>query len=244
MRQSGAGWIAGLALVVTGGMVTLVALAGAEESPEETAKETSAEPEGDTGSRSDTGVADEGDGTAETHETEKAQDDTAPTVTAAERKAGKRAFAKVAKVLQSPRCMNCHPNGDRPLQTDESRPHRMNISRKSLENGMECSTCHREKNSEAYGIEGGPPGAPHWGLPPKETPMIFEGRTNAELCRQLKDPERNGGKSMDDLMHHVAEDPLVLWGWSPGGDRTTPPLTHEEFVAAFETWVESGGACP
>jgi len=27
------------------------------------------------------------------------------------------------KVLQSPRCMNCHPNGDRPLQTDKNVVH-------------------------------------------------------------------------------------------------------------------------
>ena len=244
MSQTGAGWFGGAALVVAAGTVTAAALAGAEEPPEEAESEERAEPEPMPGEQSDTGVADEGDATAKMHESEGEKVDTGPQVSAAERKVGKQAFGKVAKVLQSPRCMNCHPNGDRPLQTDESRPHRMNISRKSLENGMECSTCHREKNSEAYGIEGGPPGAPHWGLPPKETPMIFEGRTNAELCRQLKDPERNGGKSMDDLLHHVAEDPLVLWGWNPGGDRTTPPLSHERFVAAFETWVESGGACP
>ena len=32
--------------------------------------------------------------------------------------AGKKAFLDVARVLQSPRCMNCHPVGDAPLQTD------------------------------------------------------------------------------------------------------------------------------
>ena len=30
-------------------------------------------------------------------------------------------FMEIAQVLQSPRCMNCHPAGDAPLQTDESR---------------------------------------------------------------------------------------------------------------------------
>ena len=43
-----------------------------------------------------------------------------PTVDAA---AGARAFATVARVLQSPRCQNCHPAGDRPLQGDRGRRH-------------------------------------------------------------------------------------------------------------------------
>ena len=35
------------------------------------------------------------------------------------------AFKKVYAVLQSPRCMNCHPSGDIPLQGDDSRLHAM-----------------------------------------------------------------------------------------------------------------------
>jgi len=46
------------------------------------------------------------------------------------------------------------------------------------------------------------------------------------------------------LLEHVSHDPLVLWGWNPGGNRTTPPLAHDKFVAAFTTWVASDGACP
>lgn len=158
--------------------------------------------------------------------------------------AGKKAFIEVAKVLQSPRCMNCHPVGDRPLQTDASHPHAYNISRESIEAGMACSTCHREQNSEAVGVVGGPPGAPHWGLPPKDMPMVFQGRTPTQLCIQLKTPSTNGNKTLQGLLEHVSHDPLVQWGWSPGGERTKPPLSHKDFVAQFKTWVDSGGACP
>lgn len=170
----------------------------------------------------------------------------APAATASEeqQEAARRAFADVVRVLQSPRCMNCHPSGDAPLQTDSNRPHAMNISRLSIASGLPCSACHQERNSEAIGVSGGPPGAPHWGLPPRDTPMIFQGRTPAELCEQLKDPVHTGGRSLADLLHHVSHDPLVLWGWNPGGARTRPPLTHEQFVAAFSTWVEGGGTCP
>lgn len=166
------------------------------------------------------------------------------TISAQQEAAGRKAFLDVAKVLQSPRCMNCHPTGDRPLQTDASRPHALNISRRSVAAGLECAACHRTENSEAIGVPGGPPGAPNWHLPPEDTPMIFQGLTAAKLCAQLKDPAANGGKNLEQLLEHVSHDPLVLWGWSPGGERTKPPLAHKAFVASFSTWVASGGACP
>lgn len=158
---------------------------------------------------------------------------------------GQAAFVKVAKVLQSPRCMNCHPVGNKPLQGDDSHPHKMNISRASVEAGLACSTCHREKNSEELGAPvGSPPGAPHWSLPPKETPMIFEGHTPRSLCEQLRDPAQNGNKTLAQLLHHVSHDPLVLWGWNPGKGRTRPPMSHKDFVAAMKSWVDAGGPCP
>jgi hypothetical protein len=160
------------------------------------------------------------------------------------REEGARAFVEVHAVLLSPRCKNCHPVGDRPLQTDAGRPHAMNVSRKSVEAGLECAACHQERNAEALGIPGGPPGAPHWGLPPADAPMVFEGKSPRELCEQLNDPKQTNGKDLAALLHHVSEDALVKWGWDPGGNRTRPPLSHEAFVEAFRTWVESGGACP
>src|ERR1700730_5886461 len=32
-------------------------------------------------------------------------------------------FREASKVITSPRCMNCHPDGDRPTQGDAMRPH-------------------------------------------------------------------------------------------------------------------------
>jgi hypothetical protein len=158
--------------------------------------------------------------------------------------AGQRAFVEIAKVLQSPRCQNCHPVGDAPLQGDRGVPHAMHISRATVAAGVPCSACHQQRNSEAIGIAGGPPGAPKWGLPPVETPMVFEGKSLTALCEQLKDPARNKQRTLAMLLDHVSHDPLVLWGWSPGGKRTVPPLSHDAFVAAFTTWVDSDGACP
>ena len=74
--------------------------------------------------------------------------------------------------------------------------------------------------------------------------MVFEKMAPGALCEQLKDPARNGHKDLAALLEHVEHDPLVLWGWAPGGTRTLPPLAHPQFVAAFGTWVASGGVCP
>lgn len=158
--------------------------------------------------------------------------------------AGRESWQTVYDTLVSPRCMNCHPAENAPLQTDDNLPHAMNITRESAALGLECATCHGTQNSEALGIAGGPPGAPHWQLPDEDMPLIFEGRSPRELCEQLKRPGDNGFKTLEGLLDHVTHDALVLWGWNPGGTRTTPPVSHGEFVAAFDAWVRSGGACP
>ena len=69
--------------------------------------------------------------------------------------------------------------------------------------------------------------------------------TAGDLCRQLKDPERNGGrKTAEEAIEHMKGDPLVLWAWSPGNDRTTPPMSHADFMKKMTEWVENGAACP
>lgn len=158
--------------------------------------------------------------------------------------AGKAGFVDVVKVLQSPRCVNCHPAGDRPLQGDDGHFHAQNISRKSIAAGVPCAACHQAHNAETIGVENGPPGAPGWNLPPAATPMVFQGKTATQICEQMKDPKQNNGKSFKQLLDHVAHDELVLWGWAPGKGRTLPPMSHDKFVAAFKAWVDADGACP
>lgn len=150
-------------------------------------------------------------------------------------------FLQVAKVLQSPRCLNCHPTGDYPLQGDDARAHRMKVSRRSEDAGMPCTTCHQKKNAPFLH---GPPGVPGWKLPPREMPMVFQGKTPRELCEQLKDPARNGHKTFHDLEEHMGHDVIVLWGWDPGPGRTKPPIPHAEFAAHAKRWLDAGAPCP
>ena len=159
--------------------------------------------------------------------------------------AGARAaFAAAAPVFFHPRCMNCHPSGDRPLQGDDSHPHAQNVQRGPLGDGrygMKCTTCHQQENTPGPHM---PPGAVVWRLPPPKMPMVIQGKTPRELCEQLKDPARNGGKTLQQIIEHVTSDKLVGWGWNPGEGRTLPPLSREEFARNVKLWVEKGAACP
>ncbi|WCT71955.1 Isoquinoline 1-oxidoreductase subunit [Sphingomonas naphthae] len=150
-------------------------------------------------------------------------------------------FAEVGKVIQSPRCLNCHPAGDRPTQTDAMRPHEPLVVRGAGgmgAPGMRCTTCHHAANFDPAGV----PGNPMWHLAPIE--MAWQGKSLGEICRQIKDPARNGGKDMAQLIHHMAEDELVGWGWHPGGTRTPAPGTQKQFGELFKAWAESGAVCP
>ncbi|MCM0082414.1 hypothetical protein L4X63_12520 [Geomonas sp. Red32] len=158
--------------------------------------------------------------------------------------AGAEAFAKACKVLLHPRCVNCHPEGDRPLVGDRSRPHPMHVERGRGglgKNGLFCTTCHQEKNQE---YDHTPPGAPEWQLPPEDMKMVFEKKTPRQLCEQLKDPARNGSRTPAEVVDHVRDAPLVLWGWHPGDGRTPVPMPHAEFVKLMSTWADSGAPCP
>jgi hypothetical protein len=157
------------------------------------------------------------------------------------------AFETVRGVLQSPRCVNCHPQGDQPLQGDDSHVHLQFVQRGPEGRGvpgLACATCHGKANPpDSYG-EHMPPGVVSgWRLPPPEHKMVFFGVSSHDLCEQLKDTKRNGGKDAAALFHHMSEDPITLWGWAPGYGRKPVPVSHDEFVGAFKTWQDAGSPC-
>ncbi|OLC22303.1 MAG: hypothetical protein AUH36_02360 [Chloroflexi bacterium 13_1_40CM_55_7] len=146
-------------------------------------------------------------------------------------------FTAFVSVLRHPRCMNCHSRGDFPRQGDE------NVRRGPEGHGVtaeKCSTCHQDHNLGAHL----PPGAPNWALPPPATPMIWQGLTDAQICRSIKDPKQNKNRNLDQLVEHLTEDKLVMWGWNPGEGRTPIPMPHEEFAAKVKQWQAAGATCP
>ena len=157
-----------------------------------------------------------------------------------------RLFTEMAPVLQSPRCMNCHTSTAFPRQGDDHHPHGFNVSR-GPENhgapGLQCSTCHIDRNQDASGV----PGAPHWALAPLS--MEWEGLTPGQICREIRDTGKNGGRDLTALVAHMTTDKLVQWAWSPGADahgqpRRPPPVDQARFHELVRRWAASGGRCP
>ncbi len=154
------------------------------------------------------------------------------------------AWDVVYRVLEHPRCANCHPAGDVPLQGDDMHAHAQNVRRGPDGHGlygMSCDACHLTTNLAGAHF---PPGAPGWRLPTPRMPLVFVGRSSRELCEQLKDPARNGGKSPEQVFEHVAHDPLVMWGWDPGEGRAPVSTSHADVVRALRTWIDAGCGCP
>ncbi len=154
-----------------------------------------------------------------------------------------QAFLQVYSVLMSPRCMNCHPAGNRPLQGDDNHIHTMNVQRGKDGKGLyalKCSNCHQAENTAGLHT---PPGNPKWQLPPADMKMVFQGKSAHDLALQIMDYNRNGHKNKEQLLEH-ARDTLVKAGWNMGGDRTPPPLAYDDFVKAWDTWINNGGYAP
>ena len=150
-------------------------------------------------------------------------------------------FTELGKVLTHPRCLNCHPAGDRPRQGDVSRLHQPPVERGPDGYGlpaMRCQICHQGANYDPAGM----PGNAIWHLAPRE--MGWEGKTLAEICAQIKDPARNGNRSPHDLIEHIGDDHLVGWAWAPGYGRRPVPGTQKQARALVEAWVNTGSACP
>ncbi len=157
----------------------------------------------------------------------------------------KALFLRMASVLMSPRCMNCHTDTGFPRQGDDRHPHLFNVQR-GVDNAgmpvMHCTACHQGANQAASGV----PGAPHWRLAPLS--MAWEGLSPGALCRALFDPAR-GGMTPEGLVEHLKDEPLVSWAWAPGRDRhgrerAAPPIGHDAFNDLATQWVAAGAACP
>ena len=149
--------------------------------------------------------------------------------------ASREAFLQVFKVFTFPRCQNCHPSGNSPLQGDDSHVHLQNVQRGKDGHGvygMRCDACHQTANLPGEHM---PPGNPKWSLPSPEHKMVFVGRSPLQLCRQLKDPKQTGGCSLQQLFEHVSSDDLVGWAWNPGDGRASPPLSRRETAAQRKT---------
>ncbi|MFZ6769822.1 hypothetical protein ACO0LM_22440 [Undibacterium sp. Di26W] len=161
------------------------------------------------------------------------------------------AWQQVEQVLKHPRCLNCHSAGASPRQADDRHEHQfrvLNGHQGKGNPGALCIACHQDSNQTTSGV----PGAVNWQHAP--TSMTWESSpgkamNSKELCQTLRAPQKNGGRDLSALLAHLRTEPLVLWAWSPGNNakgepRTTPAISHEEFMHFATLWAKAGGKCP
>jgi len=155
-------------------------------------------------------------------------------------------FVEAAKVLQHPRCLNCHPATRQPTQGDDLHPHTPLVQAGPENRGtkeLPCSSCHGAENAATLGGRvKSIPGNEHWSLAPAS--MAWQGLSTAEICAQLQDPQRNGNRTLAQIEKHLAEDHLVGWAWHPGEGRAPAPGTQAVFGALIHAWIETGAHCP
>ncbi len=155
-------------------------------------------------------------------------------------------FDTMMAVIMHKRCMNCHPSGDQPKQGEDSHLHYFDVQRGEDGHGLAgytCGSCHQDSNNDFSGV----PGAPHWHLAPKS--MAWEGLSKNEIARSILDTEKNGGRSVEDIVKHLTEDALVLWAFEPGVDaegtpREKPPVSKDAFIEAVKAWAADGAKIP
>jgi hypothetical protein len=155
-------------------------------------------------------------------------------------------FVEAAKVIASPRCMNCHPTTRQPTQGDDLHAHvplMYGGPRDRGVPGLPCRSCHGTANIPTLASSiASIPGNPNWGLAPAS--MAWQGKSVRDICLQVKDGARNGGRSLTKIHEHVATDPLVGWAWHPGEGRVPAPGTQAQFGALIQAWISTGARCP
>jgi hypothetical protein len=150
-------------------------------------------------------------------------------------------FAEIGRVLTHPRCVNCHPPDETPRQGDAHALHDPPVLRGADDRGIPalgCDTCHQDRNAELARV----PGAPNWHLAP--VAMAWIGKSPAAICEQVKDPARNGNRTLAQIQDHMAHDALVGWAWRPGADRVPAPGTQAQLGALVQAWIDTGAVCP
>lgn len=164
---------------------------------------------------------------------------------------GLAAWQQVYAVLTHPRCINCHTAGNYPQQGDDRHRHLFNVVRGPAGKGvpaLQCGTCHQAANADTTGV----PGGHGWHLAPLS--MKWQDTndrilSSSAVCSAVTDRSKNGDRDGAALLKHNEEEALVLWAFNPGRRvdgslRTSPPITHDQFVAATRMWVEAGMPCP
>lgn len=172
-----------------------------------------------------------------------------PAAGSVSREEGLDAWSRIYEVTSHPRCSNCHVGADNiPMWSGPSygkaRPHGMNINAGDSRIGAEylqCSACHAYREGANDMPHAAPQVAMNWQLAPVEAEWF--GKSTTEICNQLRDPDRNGGRDFNEIAGHLNHDLILHWAWSPGGGREPAPYSLQEHVNDILAWGVAGYPC-
>jgi len=158
------------------------------------------------------------------------------------------------EVASHPRCSNCHTDASGvPMWSGPSygktRPHGMNINAGISRIGAEtmmCSTCHvtlPKTDAKANAMPNSAPKvATAWLLAPAKAHWF--GKSSHYICNQIKDPERNGNRTIKQVAEHLDHDVILHWAWKPGGNREPAPHSLQILMDSLMKWSAAGAPCP
>lgn len=166
---------------------------------------------------------------------------------------GLAAWDGIHAVLTHPRCLNCHVGADDvPLWGTAQAPGRIHgvavnagDSRIGAE-GLSCRACH-QTSTRPNAV---PHAAPHTGMDWRLAPVEFQwtDRTSAEICAQMRDPARNGGRDAAGLIEHILHDAeligFITWSFEPGAGRDPAPGSLQAHLEDMALWTAAGMPCP
>jgi hypothetical protein len=167
----------------------------------------------------------------------------------ATREEGLAAWERIFTVTSHPRCTNCHVGDSGQPMWDglgykPNAVHGMNVQAGESRIGAEsitCDACH-VTSAAANTVPHAPPHIDDaWRLPPVELEWL--GKTSAEVCAQLRNPDTNDGHDIASLVDHLRNSAFVNWGFTPGAGRSVPEGSLDALIHDVTLWGAAGTPC-
>ena len=93
-------------------------------------------------------------------------------------------------------------------------------------------------------FEGELTGVHHAHTPTNGHELRVRGFDKLHRLRKRQSIRSFSGKTLAELVDHMANDDLVGWGWNPGEGREPVPGTQEQFGELYKAWAATGAHCP
>ncbi len=151
-------------------------------------------------------------------------------------------FQEAGKVIQHPRCVNCHPAGDRPTQTDRMRPHQPLVVRGADGHGRAGNGLHDLPSRDEFRCRE-VAGPSRTGISPRPR-WLGRAARSARFARRSRTRSATAARTWRRSFTTWLRIRWSVGAGRPGQGRTPAPGTQAEFGALIKAWAASGAHCP